>query len=176
VAEEWRPVVGFEGYYEVSNLGRVRSVTRVSRNGNGPCTKRGCLMKQSRNSAGYLAVQLSRDGVRVSKTVSSLIGAAFLGAAEEVDHRNRQRDDNRLENLRPATTRQNAANTGPRRRNKSGYKGVSPFKTRDCWRAVIFVDGKQKHLGYFDDPIDAARCYDAAAKALHGEFAWLNNA
>lgn len=176
MVEEWRAVVGYEGYYEVSDLGRVRSVTRVSRNGNGSCTKRGTLMRQSVNSAGYSVVQLSRDGVRVSKTVSSLIGAAFLGAAEEVDHRNRQRSDNRLENLRPATARQNAANTGPRRRNKSGFKGVSPFKTRNCWRAVIFVDGKQRHLGYFDDPVVAARCYDAAAKELHGEFAYLNNA
>jgi hypothetical protein len=54
----------------------------------------------------------------------------------------------------------------------SRYKGVS--RNREKWQARIKVDGKQSHLGIFTDEEDAARAYDAAARELFGEFAYLN--
>ncbi len=58
--------------------------------------------------------------------------------------------------------------------NTSGYKGVSLFGRDSKWKAQIQVDGKKRHLGYFDDKIEAAKAYDRAALELHGEFAVLN--
>jgi hypothetical protein len=60
----------------------------------------------------------------------------------------------------------------------SKYKGVSWYKPHDKWRASILVNGKAKHLGYFpgtpEGEIQAAKCYDAAARKLLGEDAFLN--
>lgn len=92
----------------------------------------------------------------------------------ETDHRNRDRLDNRSKNLRPATTGQNQRNSKVRHANTSGYMGVNWYKNRGQWRAYIRYRRTQKHLGYFDNPKDAARAYDCAARELHGEFASLN--
>lgn len=90
------------------------------------------------------------------------------------DHKNGNGLDNRRANLRIATTSQNLANRGKTRRNTSGYKGVMWFKRKRKWYARIRVSGKSVHLGYFDDPIDAAKAYDDAALKHFGEFAKTN--
>lgn len=101
---------------------------------------------------------------------------AIVGAPAdlEVDHRNADKLDNRRGNLRLASRRQNVVNAGKSRRNTSGFKGVSWHAQRGRWRASIRANGRQVHLGLFDDPAAAARAYDSAAMVHHGEFARLN--
>lgn len=89
----------------------------------------------------------------------------------KVDHRNRIRHDNRLNNLREATDTQNAQNTSLNSRNTSGHKGVSWNKQKGKWRAVIVVTKKQRHLGHFADLDDAVACRLAAEAQVFGEFA-----
>ena len=89
--ERWAPVVGHEGKYEVSDLGRVRSVDRAIQ------TK---LLKPGRMSTGYLSVALGRGN---SVMVQWMVLEAFVGPRPDLhdaDHINRTRDDNRLTNLR----------------------------------------------------------------------------
>lgn len=93
-----------------------------------------------------------------------------LTKGEEVDHINRNGLDNRRENLRLATSTQNNANQKIRSDNKSGVRGVSWSKGKQKWKAAIYIDKKQKHLGYFDDKELAKKVYDAAALAYFGEF------
>lgn len=90
------------------------------------------------------------------------------------DHVNRNGLDNRRINLRPATWQQNMANRAPGRNNTSGYKGVHWKRSERKWVASIGVNGRQKHLGLFADPAEAARAYNRAAVEAFGEFAWLN--
>ena len=92
----------------------------------------------------------------------------------EIDHRNRIVDDDRIDNLREATNLQNLRNRGVLRNNKSGFKGVFWWKYRNCWRAVIMVNFKQKVVGHFKTAEAAARGYDKAARELFGEFAFFN--
>jgi hypothetical protein len=78
-----------------------------------------------------------------------------------------------LANLRLATVAQNAWNS-KKRKSRSGYKGVCYDKTKRRWRAAIVNHGRRIHLGYFEDKIEAAKAYDAAAKKYCGQFALLN--
>lgn len=91
-----------------------------------------------------------------------------------VDHRNGDGLDNRRANLRPATHAENSRNVARRADNTSGHKGVSWAPHTNRWRALIVVDGRRTHLGYYPDPVDAARAYDAAAIEQHGDYAALN--
>lgn len=89
----------------------------------------------------------------------------------QIDHKNGVKNDNRLENLREATSQQNARNRR-KVRAKSGFKGVTLHKGH-LWRATIYVDGRPKNLGHYTTPELAAAAYKAAAIALDPEFARL---
>lgn len=92
--------------------------------------------------------------------------------SKEVDHINRNRLDNRKENLRICTRTENCRNRGENKDNTSGYKGVNFHKPLGKWRAKIVLNNKHIHLGYFDNPKDAARAYNDAAKK--NGFGFLN--
>lgn len=89
--------------------------------------------------------------------------------AAQLDHRDGQRDNNRISNLRPATPLQNACNARRRRDNTSGFKGVCC--KGDGWQAYISFAGVRIWLGVFETPHDAAELRGLAADMIHGEFA-----
>ena len=91
----------------------------------------------------------------------------------EVDHVNGDKRDNRRENLRVCTHRQNMCNWD-NRRGISKFRGVSWSKARSKWIAQIQVDGVSRRIGRFNSEEEAARAYDAAAIKLFGEFARPN--
>jgi len=93
---------------------------------------------------------------------------------KEVDHINNDRLDNRRINLRIATRAENARNVSRGKSNTSGYKGVHHIKGLNSYRAVIWVDNKRVHLGYFKSIEDAAKAYNEAAEKYHGDYAKLN--
>ena len=84
-----------------------------------------------------------------------------------IDHVNRRRTDNRLINLREATSAENRQNLSLDKRNKSGTRGVSFDALNKKWRASISVNGKAKNLGRFADKADAIAAYATAAKKYH---------
>jgi hypothetical protein len=92
----------------------------------------------------------------------------------EIDHIDGNRLNNQKSNLRFATSSQNKMNRGPRKDNKSGYKGVSWHKERNKWTARIMINGEYKHLGLFDNILNAVNAYNKIAKTYYGEYAWLN--
>jgi hypothetical protein len=81
-----------------------------------------------------------------------------------VDHINRDGCDNRIENLREATAKEQLANTGVRSSNTSGHVGVSFLKARGKWRASASIDGKKVNLGTFVDINDAIAARKAVMK------------
>jgi hypothetical protein len=94
--------------------------------------------------------------------------------SNEIDHRNRDPSDNRIDNLRLATRSQQRANSRGHSGTLSRYKGVTRVRSGKQglkWRAQICKDGKWSYLGWFDAEEDAATAYSVAAKRMFGEFA-----
>ena len=102
--EIWKPVLGYEGLYEVSNHERVRSVSRMVINSNGVGERRspGKLLKQYMGDVGYYRVTLCKDGIPKNKRVHDLVCSAFHGPRPEgmeVLHLDGTRTNNKPENL-----------------------------------------------------------------------------
>ncbi len=98
MTEVWRPILGFEGQYEVSNRGRVRSYRRSAK---------GKLLAPGKASHGYYTVSLGRNN---SRTLHSLVAEAFIGPKPdkcEVLHNDGSRTNNCVENLRYGTRSEN---------------------------------------------------------------------
>lgn len=110
--EQWLPVVGYEGLYEVSSLGHVRSLDRVVPRGKFTMTLRGIALRQARATrGGYPVVNLSRAGTEISHPVHTLMLEAFVGIRPAADsqarHLNDIPTDNRLTNLAWGTRAEN---------------------------------------------------------------------
>jgi len=91
-----------------------------------------------------------------------------------VDHINGDKLDNRAANLRTCSNAENLRNSKPRARGHSKYKGVSWNKKSQKWVAYICRDGRNTHLGCFDNEHDAAIAYNAASPDFHGQYGRLN--
>jgi hypothetical protein len=101
--ERWLPVVGYEGFYEVSDQGRVRSLDRIVDELRGGRTWKGRVLITQRHPKGYLIVALTAKGRSKSHSVHRLVLRAFQGDCPDgmqCCHANGIRDDNRLDNLR----------------------------------------------------------------------------
>jgi hypothetical protein len=102
--EQWRQIDGYEGFYEVSSAGQVRSVDRVVPHSKlGQWKRRGVTLRKTPVSGGYLAVNLSREGRIKKYRVHALVAEAFLPSrpewATQINHKNKKVTDNRVENL-----------------------------------------------------------------------------
>ncbi|MCT1353840.1 MULTISPECIES: NUMOD4 domain-containing protein [unclassified Gordonia (in: high G+C Gram-positive bacteria)] len=140
--EEWRAIPGYVGVYEVSDLGRIRSLDRTMVSAIGHATRRtGQLISPARDSKGHLVVSLyGRDHTKRSFRVHRLILAAFAGPCppgHEALHRNSRADDNRLANLTWGTpadlgrlTVQNGRHPMARRTHCAHGHGYTPGNTR----------------------------------------------
>ena len=91
--------------------------------------------------------------------------------ADEIDHKDCNRDNNSWSNLRPATRIQNLHNARIKSSSSTGYKGVYFDKRHNKFAARIRENGARKSLGYYDRAEDAHRAYAKRAAELRGEFA-----
>lgn len=113
MTETWRPVKGYEGRYEVSDHGNVKSLARtIKAKSTGTRTIKDRLLKPQKNASGYLFVTLCKDGSVWQESIHRLVATHFLECEEDtsvlhVNHINAKRDDNRVENLEWCTPREN---------------------------------------------------------------------
>ena len=118
--EIWKDIEGYEGHYQVSNLGRVKSLEREEsylRQGT-LCTRRrkAMIMAIPKDKDGYSLINLTREGLRKTYRLHRIVAKAFIpGYNEHVNHINGIKSDNRVENLEWCTNQENikhAINTG----------------------------------------------------------------
>lgn len=103
MVEIWRDIKDYEGLYQVSNLGRVKSLERIiKRKLKGNLIIKECILIPSKDGGGYLHINLYKNKKYKTCLIHRLVAQAFIPNPEnlpEVDHINTIRDDNRLENL-----------------------------------------------------------------------------
>ena len=93
--------------------------------------------------------------------------------SEVVDHINRNKLDNRRQNLRICSQSLNTMNRPKLETGNNAFKGICST-AEGSWQAQITFEGKPIYLGRSSDPVIAAKAYDTAARVLYGEYAYLN--
>lgn len=120
------------------------------------------------NSCGYMIITI--NGRKLGAHRLAWVITHGVWPPHEVDHKNNQRADNRLSNLRPATGAQNRANRAAGKNNASGAKGVKALPN-GRFQSRITVNYVEINLGCYSSVIEAAEVYKQAAQTYHGEFA-----
>lgn len=128
----------------------------------------------SLGSHGYLETSIDYHRCLVHRLVWLWHHGEF--PAEHTDHINHDRVDNRIENLRSVTNRQNNFNQRKRiKRTSSRYKGVSWNTRRRKWKAAIKLGNKHLTIGYYASEFEAALKYNQVATEYYGPYAHLNS-
>lgn len=132
--------------------------------------RRGQIAGRLDESNGYCKITVDRRPYAAHRLAWFYVTGEW--PADQIDHRNTIRSDNRWENLRAATASQNKANCSRYSNNQSGIKGVSPSgRLNKPWTASIKKDGVCRRIGRYRTKEEAAAAYQIAANHLHGEFA-----
>jgi hypothetical protein len=169
--EIWKDVPGYEGMYQVSNMGNVKSLSKEKlHNGKYPITTKEKILKP-RITHGYLFVTLYNNGLKKNMKVHTLVAMTFLNHKPDgthkicVDHINNIKTDNRLVNLQLITNRENTSKD--KKDGTSKYVGVCWKKSKNKFEAQITINNKNKHLGLFTDEYEAHLVYQKALKMYH---------
>ena len=164
--EQWKDVLNYEGVYQVSDLGRIKSVSRIKMNkGFIPILKKEMIMTQSFETKKYLQIVLCKNSIKKTIKVHQLVAIAFLGHIPcghklVINHKNFIKYDNRLNNLEIVTTRENS--NLKHLPSSSKFVGVHYSKKLNKYRARIVINKKRIHLGYYFDEYEAHLAYKNA--------------
>lgn len=172
--EIWKDVVGYEGLYQASNFGRIKSVEcHIPYTMKGTKTtrfKKGVILKQIKYpKTGYFYVNLYNNFHENKKVlVHRLVATSFLGdSVLMVDHISGIKSDNSISNLRYCTNRENGSFENVNRPNKSSrYIGVAFHKREQKWRSQIGLKGRTIHLGSFHTEEEASQAYQTKLKEI----------
>jgi hypothetical protein len=176
--EIWSKIDNYEGIYEVSNYGRIKSLSRNILK-KGVCTIDESILNGTMSN-GYLTVKLSKNGNYETKSIHQLVAIAFLNhfpCKHElvVNHKDFNRKNNHVDNLEIITNRENT--NKKHLKSSSKYVGVSWHKKLSKWQARILINGKDKHIGFFDDEKKASEYYELALLSIknNSEIITYNN-
>jgi hypothetical protein len=113
--EEWRDIKGYEGHYQVSNIGRIKSIARIVESRKGVfLNKKERILIPFKNQDGYLKYKLSKNGVEKSFASHRLVAAEFIDNPfykPQVNHINGIKDDNWVGNLEWVTSSENVVHS-----------------------------------------------------------------
>lgn len=161
--EKWEDIKGYETWYQISNMGKVRSLPREESINNrwGDTTVRkikGKILIQSKKDGKYKVVNLSKEGKTKSHYVHRLVASHFISLIQKglaVNHIDSNIDNNDLSNLEIITRRDNTYHGLVNKKYSSKFIGVHWNVARKKWIATIKIKGNKSYLGGFEKEIDA---------------------
>ncbi len=124
-------------------------------------TKKGEIVGSKNN--GYLDVQIQGKKYRLHRIIWLMMTGNF---PNKIDHKDRKRDNNKWNNLRDYTHKQNNKNRGMSTLNTSGINGIAWVEGKTKWKAFIGINGKTKHIGYYNTKNDAISARKEKEKEL----------
>ena len=159
--EIWKDIPNYEGIYQVSDLGRIKSFRK----------NKVKILKQHKDSKGYLKVRLYDKNLK-DKTivVHVLVAMAFLNHIPTkthkfvIDHINNNKVDNKVLNLQIITNRENSSKDS---KGSSSFVGVFWNKLKNKWQTSIYFKNRNIYLGLFDTEIEANNKYKSALSLIN---------
>ena len=178
--EEWKDVIGFEGLYKISNLGNVKSVSRLSLQNHYIKEK---ILKTYVCQGGYLDVHLYKDGKRYHKKIHRMVAEAFIPNPNnfpEVDHIDTNKNNNTVNNLRWVTHSENHKNplTVKLKSKMNKGKKLTPERIEKMSKKIaVYKDGILLHIfsSYKDLDLNSKKIFGVtlwnvyARKVVNGE-------
>ena len=168
--EEFRDILGYEGKYQVSNYGRVKSLSRISEQGHKLSEK---ILKNRIRKDGYVDIGLFKDNKKYYYQAHKLVAMSFLNHTPNgtqnlvVNHKDENKLNNFVDNLEIITNRANVIYSIDKNKTSSKYTGVNWKKSCNKWVTTIRIGGnKKKHLGLFKCELKAAYTYNMYLKEL----------
>ena len=153
--EIWKDVPNYEGIYQVSNLGNVKSLSRLLRNKYNTFVSKEKLLTPKIASTKYYFVKLCRNGEK-TLAVHRLVMMAFAGVSTlDVNHKDLNKLNNNLDNLEYCTRKENVYHYEQHQLRSSKYIGVGFDKARNKWTAKYKKEGKTVNLGRFETELEA---------------------
>lgn len=160
--EIWVDLKGIEevdGYYKVSNYGRIKSNLKTIRKSNGRyMTFQEKIINQTKHSKnGYYFVGLKGLGKAINRSVHRLVAINFLDKKDfktEVNHIDSDKSNNNLDNLEWVSRSENQSHLSLRKKNSSNYVGVCLLKNKK-WLSYITYNSIRTNLGIFENELDA---------------------
>lgn len=167
--EEWKPIPGYEGYYELSSTGKVRSVGHTVKSKGGARTTNGRVRRQYQGTNGYMYVNLSVCNKSYRKTVHRLIALAFIpnpGNLPEINHIDGDKTNNNVSNLEWCTHKYNTQHAYD--------KGLNSNKRRvRCIETGMVFDSTadaSAYLGYKSGGVSNMMRQGKTCKGYHFEY------
>lgn len=161
--EIFKDIKDYEGLYQISNLGTVKSLDRISPDGR---NLKGVVLEKAL-SLGYHYVNLTKNGIGIKHRVHKLVAIHFLdhkpcGYDIVINHKDFNRQNNNVNNLELISARDNT--NQEHLPSVSKYIGVAWHKKNSKWQSQIRINGKRKYLGQFENEYEAHLAYKNALK------------
>ena len=158
VAEIWKDIIGFEGLYQISNYGNVKSCKRYVNAKFGKRVVNEKLLSLGKDKDGYFMAILCQDGIKKTVKIHRLVANAFIDKIDDkeiVNHIDSNKSNNNLCNLEWVSSLENNCHSRLKMKTSSKYVGVCFHKKDNRFRATATIDGKTINLGRFKNEEDA---------------------
>lgn len=165
--EIWKDIIGYEGLYQVSNFGRVKSMHKAKH----------IIVKISKNNNGYMCFNLNKNNRHKHARLHRIIAQAFIPNPEnksQVNHIDGDKLNNSIDNLEWVNNRENLTHFKSKINKSSKYTGVSYNKVNNNYFSCIQINGKTKYLGSYKTDILAHKAYIGALNKYEVENKYAN--
>ena len=150
--EQWKDIPDYEGYYQISNLGRVKSLEKTLIIRKRKCVYKPLIKKPHISKRGYWEIGICKNRLGVTKKIHRLIAISFIDNPKnhpQINHIDGNKLNNNISNLEWVNNRENSCHSFKSSNCTSKYTGVSYFKRDNKWRSSIQVNGVTIRFGMF---------------------------